>query len=100
MPTVRQSYCTARSFNFSRQHDFSPGHGRPRKGWLFASAQERQRVFRHTGTRDEEPLFESAGFEMPLGRLVGEVDEDGDLISLWVDPRRFEPMPEKVRRRR
>jgi hypothetical protein len=34
--------------NLSRQPDLQ-GHGRPRKGWLLASTQERQRIFRHTG---------------------------------------------------
>jgi hypothetical protein len=35
---------------------------------------------------------------MALDMLVGK-DEDGDLISLWVDRRCFEPMPEEVLRR-
>ena len=39
--------------------------------------------------RDDEPLFDveardgAAGFRMPLDMLVGKVDEDGDLISVW-----------------
>jgi hypothetical protein len=48
---------------------------------------------------DDEPLFDleagngTAGFEMPLDMLVGRIDEDGGLISLWGDRRRFEPVP-------
>jgi hypothetical protein len=55
--------------------------------------------------RDDEPLFDvearkgTAEFGMPLDMFVGKVDEDGDLISLWVDRRRFEPLPEEVLRR-
>jgi hypothetical protein len=32
----------------------------------------------------------------PLDMLVGKADEDGELISLWVDRRRFEPVPKEV----
>ena len=35
--------------NFGRHMIFKPGRGRPRKGWLFARAQEPQRLFRHSG---------------------------------------------------
>jgi len=48
---------------------------------------------------DDEPLFDlearngTPGFEMPLDMLVGRTDEDGDLISLWGNRRRFGAVP-------
>jgi hypothetical protein len=88
---------------FSGQYDFKPGMIIAGCSLLRKSGN---RFFLILELRDDQPLFDiearhgTSGYEMLLDMLVGKADEDGDLISLWVDRRRFELMPEELLPRR
>jgi hypothetical protein len=91
--------------NFSRQHDFKPGMVVRERAGCSLLRKSGNGFFVILELRDVEPPFDvepphgTAGF-VPLDMLVGKVNEDGDLFSLWEDHRRFEPVPEEVLRRR
>ena len=92
MPRLKQSYCAA-GLSILATNVI------PSRAW---SSERRLAVrcyARAAADADDEPLFDlearngTPGFEMPLDMLVGRIDEDGGLISLWGDRRRFEPVP-------
>jgi hypothetical protein len=86
---------------FSHQHDFKPGMIARQKAGCSHLRKRYNRFLVVLESRDDEPLFDveardgTAGFRMPLDALVGKVDEDSDLISVWVDRRNVKPVPEE-----
>jgi hypothetical protein len=104
MPILRQSSCATRFVAFGHEHDFKVGMiVRERAGYSLLSKSGNGSVI-ILGLCDPEPLFDAealiatAGYRIRLGMFVGKVDQDGDRISLWVDRRCLEPMPEEVLR--